>query len=114
MHGCSHFPLAFVSSRCRFSSPSRFLASDSRAIRLSLLARVLLLLLDTKLLLVLLEELGRFGWVLAGHIVECGGGDVVGLAFSDKRVVLEKILKLRWVQVGLCLQNLPGFGPADS
>lgn len=70
-------------------------------IRLSLLARMLLLFLHTELLLMLFEELGWLRWMLACDIVECGGGDVVSLSFSDKRIVLKEILELGWVKVGL-------------
>jgi hypothetical protein len=47
----------------------------------------------------------------ARDIVERRGGDVVGLALADERVVLEQILQLRLVALRLRTQDLSCLGP---
>ncbi len=44
------------------------------------------------------EEVRRLLRVLAGDIMESTGGNVVGLALSDQRIVLKQILNLRRVR----------------
>lgn len=53
-----------------------------------------MLLLRLELLRIHFEEIDQLLWVLASNIMESGGGDVVGLALLNKRVVFEKILDL--------------------
>ena len=65
---------------------------------------------NVELLSVQLEELRRFGRMLARHVMEGHGRDVVGLALTYQSIVLEEILKLRLVIVGLGTQHLLGFG----
>jgi hypothetical protein len=63
------------------------------------------------MILVLSEELGWLGRMLSGDIVEGVGRDVVGLALSNQRVVLKKILHLGWIKVGSLLNELLGLTP---
>lgn len=48
-----------------------------------------------------LEELIRFLGMSPGNIMEGGRRDVVGLAFSNQRVILDQILQLRVVALRL-------------
>jgi hypothetical protein len=68
-------------------------------------------MLRTEALGVHLEELHRLLWMSTRHIVEGRGGDVVGLALADKRVVLEQILQLGLVALRLRMQDLLCLGP---
>lgn len=55
--------------------------------------------------LIHLEEVNGLGRVLTRDIMECGGGDVVGLALSDQAVVLEQVLQFRLITLGLGLED---------
>lgn len=61
----------------------------------------------------LLEELDRLGWMLAGDIVEGSCGDIVRLSLADQRIIFEQILQLGRVEVGLRLEKIPSFSPAQ-
>ncbi len=56
-----------------------------------------------------LEELGWLGWVVAGDVMKGQGGDVVGLALANQRVILEQILLLRLITLGLSMEHSLSF-----
>jgi hypothetical protein len=60
------------------------------------------------------EEVDRLLWMLASDIVEGTGGDVVRLAFSNQRVVLEQILDLGSIRRCLRVQDPLCLGPKIS
>jgi hypothetical protein len=80
------------------------------AICLSLLTRMLWLELSS----IDFEEVDRLLWMLASDIVEGTGGDVVRLAFSNQRVVLEQILDLGSIRRCLRVQDPLCLGPKIS
>ena len=64
-----------------------------------------------ELLCVSLEKVWRLLWMATGDIMESRGGDVVGLAFTNQGVVLEKVLNLRLIALRLRMENLLCFRP---
>lgn len=56
-----------------------------------------------------LEEIRRFLRMITRDVVEGSGGDVVGLAFADERVVFKQVLDFRLVAVGLRVEDFLGL-----
>ncbi len=56
-----------------------------------------------------LEELAWLGWMVPGDVMKGQGGDVVGLALANQRVILEQILLLRLITLGLCMKHSFSF-----
>ena len=59
------------------------------------------------------EEIDRLLGMLASDIVEGTGGDVVGLALSNQRVVLKQILDLGSIRRCLRVQDPLCLGPKN-
>lgn len=78
-------------------------------IYLSLLARVLCFDFTS----IHLEEIHRLLWMLASNIVESASGDIVCVALSHQRIVLQQILNLGSVRWCLCMQDPLRFGPKN-
>ena len=78
-------------------------------IDLSLLVRVLCFEFAS----VYLEEIHRLLWVLASNIVESASGDIVRLALSYQRIVLQQILDLGSVRRCLRTQDPLRFSPTN-
>jgi hypothetical protein len=68
------------------------------------------LFLRSQFRLVHFKERIRFSGMFTCDIMKCRGGDVIGLAFPDQTIILQKILLFRAVEIRLRLEHAPRFG----
>lgn len=92
--------------------PGRVCLIIARLSLLVLMSVLSILRMCLQLLTGLFEELGWLEGMLTGHIMESGGGDVIGLSFADEGVVFEQVLQLRGIEIGLRLEDFLRFVPA--